>query len=106
MIALRRSFLSVLVLITWTSNLLATDIADTDTVMNHFPLMQNGGNPDFVRSVEGMKEKIAHGDATDMPDTGGTNSDHDVRYVEIAGDTMTETLTVPNLITHRLIIEL
>lgn len=34
-------------------------------------------------------ETLDHADLANMPDGGGTNSDHDVRYVNITGDTMT-----------------
>ena len=30
-----------------------------------------------------LKEAIAHADLTDMPDVGGTNTDHDLRYLTL-----------------------
>lgn len=32
-------------------------------------------------TVRSVKEKLAHADLSDMPDTGGTNTDHDSRYL-------------------------
>jgi len=40
------------------------------------------------------EEAITHAQLTDMPDTGGINSDHDSRYVNVPGDTMTGALTI------------
>jgi len=39
-------------------------------------------------------EFITHANLSDMPDTLGINSDHDVRYVNVTGDTMTGDLKV------------
>ena len=39
------------------------------------------GQRDISRTDDSLKEKIAHEDLTDMADTGGTNTDHDLRYV-------------------------
>jgi hypothetical protein len=43
--------------------------------------------------LAGMKEAIAHVDLSDMPDVGGTNSDHDLRYLKLDQQPTPQTLT-------------
>lgn len=50
---------------------------------------------------EDISESLAHGDLSDMPDTGGTNSDHDARYyTETEVDSLLDDTYTPTTLTE------